>query len=289
MTRWSLKRAAPYIFIAPFVLLFAVFWLGPIVTSLWYSLTNWSLTTPGIEFIGLENYLKLFSDPRFVKALLNTVLFWAVYTVVMVGIALIAAILIHSTSVRFKGLFRAAIFIPVTISMAVVAIMFEMVFARESGLLNLFLGLFGIAGPRWLEDQNTAMTSMVIVKAWRAFGYYALILLAGLTAIPRDLYEAARVDGASWWQTITRITLPLLRPVLAFVVIMSTIWALELFDEPWILTGGGPADSTLTVTIYLYQHAFQFMRLGYGSAVAFTLTALIVLISVVQKWLVDRD
>src|SRR5690606_14411288 len=177
MTRWSLRRAAPYIFIAPFTLLFVIFWLGPIVTSLWYSLTNWTLTSKGIEFIGIQNYLKLFSDPRFVRALPNTVIFWATHTVVMVGLALTAAILIHSTSVRFKGLFRAAIFIPVTISMAVVAIMFEMVFARDSGLLNLLLGALGITGPSWLEDRSTAMASMVIVKAWRAFGYYALILL----------------------------------------------------------------------------------------------------------------
>lgn len=289
MKRWSLRRTAPYILIAPFTILFTIFWLGPIATSFWYSLTDWSLTSPVTNFVWFDNYRRLFSDPRFLRALVNTLVFWASYTVLMVGTALVAAILIHSTSVRFKGFFRAAIFIPVTISMAVVAIIFEMVFARNSGLLNLVLGAVGIAGPRWLEDPNMAMTSMVIVKAWRAFGYYALILLAGLSAIPRDLYEAARVDGANWWQTVARITLPLLRPVLAFVTIMSTIWALELFDEPWILTGGGPADATLTVTIYLYQHSFQFMRLGYGSAVAFTLTALIVLIAIVQKWLVDSD
>lgn len=288
MRRPTARQLAPYILLTPFLLLFTIFWLGPILTSFWYSLTNWDLTG-ATKFIGLDNYKRLFSDARFITALKNTVVFWAIYTVVMVGTALTAAILIHSTSVRFKGFFRASMFIPVTISMAVVAIVFEMVFARDSGLLNLVLGTLGLPQPRWLEDRSMVMSSMVIVKSWRAFGYYALILLAGLSSIPQDLYESARVDGASWWQTVTRITLPLLRPVLAFVAIMSTIWALELFDEPWILTGGGPADATLTVTIYLYQHSFQFMRLGYGSAVAFSLTAIIVLIAIVQKWLVDGD
>ena len=288
MNQRTLRRWAPYIYLAPFFALFTVFWLGPIVSSFWYSFTSWNVSGAA-PFIGLDNYRALFADPRFHHALRNTLVFWAFYTAAMVSLALAAAIVIHATSVRLKGFFRASIFLPVTISMAVVAIIFEMVFARGTGLLNVLLTGFGLARVDWLGDRDVALTSIIIVKVWRAFGYYSLILLAGLAAIPKELYEAARVDGANWWQGVTRITLPLLRPVLAFVMIMSSIWSLELFDEPYILTGGGPADATLSITIYLYQHSFQFMRLGYGSAVAFTLTAIIVLIAIVQKRVVDRD
>lgn len=288
MTQRYSRRIAPFLYIAPFFILFGTFWLVPILSSFWYSFTNWDVSGAA-GFIGIDNYLQLFTDARFHKALLNTLMFWAAYTTVMVVMALTAAILIHSTSVRFKGFFRASIFLPVTISMAVVAIIFEMVFAEGSGLLNVLLSSVGLPKPDWLGDRDLALTSIVLIKVWRAFGYYSLILLAGLAAIPKELYEAARVDGATWWQTVFRITLPLLRPVLAFVMIMSSIWALELFDEPWILTGGGPADSTLSITIYLYQHSFQYLQLGYGSAVAFTLTAIIVLIAVLQKRVVDRD
>jgi ABC-type sugar transport system permease subunit len=288
MTQRTLRRWAPYIYLAPFFTLFALFWLGPIASSFWYSFTSWDVSGAA-PFVGLDNYRALFADPRFLKALRNTLVFWALYTAIMVSMALAAAIVIHATSVRHKGFFRASIFLPVTISMAVVAIIFEMVFARGTGLLNLLLTGIGLPRVDWLGNRDVALYSIILVKVWRAFGYYSLILLAGLAAIPKELYEAARVDGASWWQGVTRITLPLLRPVLAFVMIMSSIWALELFDEPYILTGGGPADATLSITIYLYQHSFQFMRLGYGSAIAFTLTAIIVLIAVIQKRLVDRD
>lgn len=282
------RRVAPYLFLAPFIVIYGVFWAGPILSSFYYSLTDWTVAGTS-KFVGFANYARLLTDPRFHTALWNTLLFWVVYTVIMVGLALASSIVLHHSNIRGKVLFRSALFIPVTVSMAVVAIIFEMVFARGTGLLNLVLGQLGVPRVDWLGDPRVALWSIVIVKVWRAFGYYGVILLAGLQAIPSDVYEAARVDGASWFQTVFRITLPLLRPVLAFVVVMSTIWALELFDEPWILTGGGPYDSTLTVAIYLYQHSFQFMQLGYGSSVAFVLTLIIVLIALFERRLVDRD
>jgi ABC-type sugar transport system permease subunit len=280
--RWDQRRRAPYLFIAPFFLMFVVFWVGPIVTSIGISLTDWN----GVQlprFVGLANYRKLLASPEFYIAVQNTLVAALVYDAMMVALAIGVAVLLDWRHLPFRRFFRAAFFVPVTMSLAVVALVFQLIYAKEGGLLNQLLQTAGLPHRvDWLGDTGLALWSIVALRVWRATGYYAIIVLAGLQNIPKELYEVAAVDGATAWQSFRRITLPLLKPVLAFVVVTSSIWALQLFDEPWILTKGGPVNATLTMVIYLYQHSFQYGHLGFGASIAYVLTMLIAVLSLAQ-------
>lgn len=275
------RRAAPYLFLLPFIVLFTTFWAGPIISSMYLSLTRWNGLRPP-QFIGFENYARLFSDPVFQKALQNTLIGAVVYDVLLVLMALALALVLHLPFLRWKSFFRGVSILPVTMSLAVVAFVFQLIYSAQGGLLNQLLGLVGAPPRNWLGDPNIALGSIIGLRLWRAVGYYAIILLAGLQNIPEELSEAAWIDGANWFQTTWHVTIPLLRPVLAFVIVTSTIWALQLFDEPWLLTQGGPLDATKTVVIYLYQNSFRFLTLGYGAAISYILTLVIIAISVIQ-------
>lgn len=289
-TVWPRLRRGltPYLFLAPFFLTFIAFWLGPIIASLVYSFTDWrGFASP--RFIGLGNYSKLFADPRFWVALKNTLFYGLVYVTILNISALALALCLDSLWLRFKNAVKVGFFLPVTISLVVAAVIFEMIFAKGVGLLNIVQKAIGLGEIDWLGDPRFAIWAIIILRVWRALGYYAVIYFAGLQGIPNDVKEAARLDGCSPWQVTRYVTLPLLKPVILFGVIMSTIWALELFDEPWVLTKGGPADSTLTIVIYLYQAGFQYVELGYAAAVSYVLTLMIVAIAIVQKLLSGRE
>jgi lactose/L-arabinose transport system permease protein len=280
--RWDQRRLAPYLFIAPFFVTFLVFWVGPIVTSVGISLTDWN----GIQLprlVGLANYRKLFASSDFYTAVRNTLVAAIVYDALMVVLAIGVAMLLDWRHLPFRRFFRAAYFAPVTMSLAVVALVFQLIYAKEGGLLNQLIETAGLPYKvDWLGDTRLALWSIVALRIWRATGYYAIIVLAGLQNIPKELYEVAAVDGATAWQRFRTITLPLLKPVTAFVVITSSIWALQLFDEPWILTKGGPINATLTMVIYLYQHSFQYGELGFGASIAYVLTMIIAIFSFLQ-------
>jgi ABC-type sugar transport system permease subunit len=282
------RGLTPYLFLAPFFLTFIAFWLGPIIASLIYSFTDWrGFASP--RFIGLANYTKLFADPRFWVALKNTLFYGVVYVTILNLSALALALCLDSLWLRFKNAVKVGFFLPVTISLVVAAVICEMIFAKGVGLLNIVQKGLGLGEIDWLGDPRFSIWAIIILRVWRALGYYAVIYFAGLQGIPGDVKEAARLDGCSPWQVTRHVTLPLLKPVILFGVIMSTIWALELFDEPWVLTKGGPADSTLTIVIYLYQAGFQYVELGYAAAVSYVLTLMIVAIAIVQKLLSGRE
>ena len=287
--RWNQKQCAPYVFIAPFFVMFVVFWVGPIVTSIGISLTNWD----GIQaprFVALANYRRLFSSPEFYVAVQNTLVAAIVYDVLMVTLAIGVAMLLDWRHLPWRHFFRASFFVPVTMSLAVVALVFQLIYAKEGGLLNQLIQTVGLPYKvDWLGDTRIALWSIVALRVWRATGYYAIIVLAGLQNIPKELYEVADVDGATPWQSFYWITLPLLKPIMAFVVVTSSIWALQLFDEPWILTKGGPINATLTMVIHLYQHSFQFGELGFGAAIAYVLTMIIAVFSFLQLKLFGSD
>lgn len=289
---WRRRRLGPgltpYLFLAPFFLTFAAFWLGPIVASLGYSFTDWRGFT-SVRFIGLANYQKLFADPRFWVALKNTAFYGVAYVTILNVGALALALAFDSAWLKARNALKIGFFLPVTISLVVAAVVFEMIFAKGVGLLNIVQGALGLGSIDWLGDPRFAIWAIIILRVWRALGYYAVIYFAGLQAIPADVKEAARLDGCSPWQVVRYVTLPLLKPVILFGVVMSTIWALELFDEPWVLTRGGPADSTLTIVIYLYQAGFQYVELGYAAAVSYVLTLMIVGIAMVQKLIAGRE
>lgn len=268
---------APYLFISPFYLLYVLFMLVPIGVSLWLSLTEWvGLGTP--RWVGLRNYRLLFTDISFHRALGNTAVFVLVAVCVVVPLALLIAQALNTRGLRARDLWRTAYFVPMVVSPILVALIFGLLFDRQFGLVNSVLrALFGTGtgGIDWLGDPSLAKVSIALVMLWRWTGYLTVFFLAGLQSVPRELYEAAAIDGAGRLRTFTTVTLPALKPVTAFVVVTSFIGAAQIFEEPYLLTGGGPAESTLSVTMFIYRAAFQRQQFGYAAAAAVVLFVLV--------------
>ncbi len=282
------RRAMPYLFLFPFFALFGLFWLGPIVASFGYSFTEWrGITEP--TFIGVANYVTLWFDERFHTALLNTLKMAGAYVVAANVLAFALALLLNAAWLKLRGMLRTAFFVPMTISMVVGAVIFQLIYAGDIGLIAKLLALVGIEGPAWLRDPAWAPWAIVIMRVWRTLGYYAIIYVAGLQAVSEELKEAARLDGATGWQVTRYVVLPAVRPMMLFCVVLATISGLEMFDEPMILTQGGPADSTLTAVMYVYQQGFQFLQLGHAAAASYVLTLVIVAISIAQKLWLGRE
>ncbi len=282
------KKLAPYIFITPFLIMFLIFWIWPIIQSFRISLTDWDGFTPS-KFIGFENYLKLFKDNNFITALKNTVLAASVYLVFVVVLSLFLGILLGLMDLRFRNFFRTSYFLPVTMSLVVVATIFQLIYSRTGGLLNNnILKLLNLPPVDWLGNSKLALWSIVGLRVWRNTGYYSIFIIAGLQNIPQNLYEAAMVDGATRWGCIKKITLPLLRPMILYVIVVSSIWAFQLFDEPWVLTKGGPANATLTMAMILYKNSFKYYKLGYGAAISYILTSLMIIFSLIQMRIFRR-
>jgi multiple sugar transport system permease protein len=273
-------------FALPFVVIFLLFMAGPIVASLLISLTGFGLadiTNPiGTSFVGLQNYIELFRDPRFLQAAFNTAYFVVVGVPLTLIAGLLAAIALNQGVVRFKALFRVGYYLPVVTAIVAIAVIWRFLLHPDQGLLNLVLAQAGIHGPNWLANPVLAMPSIIAMAVWRNFGFSMVIFLAGLQTISVSLYEAARIDGAGRWQEFRYVTLPGLRPTLLFTVVTTSIGYLNLFEEPFVMTGGGPLDKTLSVTMYLYQQGFTFFRQGYAAAVAYMLFAAVVVLALVQ-------
>ncbi|MEV0637503.1 sugar ABC transporter permease [Streptomyces sp. NPDC050619] len=269
------KSWAPYLFISPFYLLYVLFMLVPVGVSLWLSLTEWvGLGTP--RWVGLRNYRLLATDISFHRALGNTAVFVLIAVCVVVPLALLIAQALNTRGLRARDLWRTAYFVPIVVSPILVALIFGLIFDRQFGLMNSVLrALFGTGGVDWLGDPGLAKVSIGLVMLWRWTGYLTIFFLAGLQNVPRELYESAALDGAGRMRTFTTITLPALKPVTAFVVVTSFIGAAQIFEEPYLLTGGGPAESTLSVTMFIYRAAFQRQQFGYAAAAAVVLFVLV--------------
>lgn len=273
-------KIAPYMFVIPFFLLFALFMLYPIIYSLVLSFNQW--TAGEMTFVGLKNYKQLFMDPLFWKSLKNTGIYLIIQVPFMILLATIVAVLINSNKVRFKYLFRVAFFLPALIDLVTYSIVFSLLFNENSGIINQALGFIGLDAISWKTDPFWAKLMIIIAITWRWMGYNAVIILSGLQYISADMYEAADIDGASTTKKFFHITVPLLRPVLLFCLILSTIGTLQLFAEPLILTGGGPSNETTSVMLYLYNKAFGAFDFGLASAGAYIVTTIIAVISFVQ-------
>ena len=274
----------PYVFISPFFILFAIFGLFPYLYAFYLSFVEWD----GIgarQWVGLENYQQLMGDNIWWKSVYNSIWLF-VFTNVNLVIALILAFILNSGLIRFKEFYRAAFFAPIVASSVAVAVIFSTLFGENYGTLNWLLGLVGVGPIDWLGSARWLKPAIALVVIWRYFGWNTVIYLAGLQSIPTDLYEAARVDGASWRQIFFRITLPLMRPVITFTVILSIIGALQLFEEPLMLAGGTASTSPggtdragLTVLVYMYSSAFQYLNFGYAAAMSVALFIIIVVFS----------
>lgn len=277
--RLGAKRA-PYAFIAPAVLLFLTFTLYPIVASL---LLSFQTREGGsYEFAGFDNYIRLFNDQLFYTALANTFLILVIQVPSMLVLALFLAVLLNSGLGRLTGIFRVSFFMPAITALVAYAIIFFILLNQDFGLVNYLLSLVGIDPVPWLANGFWAKVSIILALTWRWMGYNMVIYLAGLQGIPGELYEAAAIDGAGRWRQFLYITVPQLRPVILFTVVLSTIGTLQLFDEPFVLTGGGPNNATLTIIMYLYQNGFQFLDFGYASAIAYVLVVIIATLSYFQ-------
>jgi ABC-type sugar transport system permease subunit len=284
------RRAAPYVFISPFYLIFLAFGLLPIVFSLGVSLYDWRGTTPG-AYVGPTNYQVLLHDPSFYTALRNTVFVWLGSVPPMIVLALVFAVLLNSQRVRFRGFFRTVYFLPVVTSLVITGLIFKFLFNPNFGLMNRLFEPLGIAPTNMLADATWMKPVLILALLWRWTGNDMVIMLAGLQSIPGDLYEAARVDGASGPQTFWHITVPLMRPVILFDAIISTIGTFNLFAEPFVLFGqdGGIGQAGLVTGTLLYKNAFVYFKFGYGAALAWVLALIIFVLSMIQLKLGSRE
>jgi len=265
-----------YAFIAVPVLSFVVFLLIPMVVSFWWSLNDYNGLQPA-KFVGLQNYIELFTkDKNFINALRNTTSFVLLGMGIGPTLGLLTAILLNQ-KVRFLSIFRTAYYLPVMTSLVVVSTIWVMLY-NQNGLFNTLLGSLGFEAVGWLSDPKIALVSVAIASIWQGFGFETVIFLAALQSIPREQYEAAMIDGASGVQQFFYITLPALRPVLAFVYIYGIIGSYQIFDQVFVMTSGGPMQSTSTIVYFLFGK-FQDLRLGYASAIAYVLFAILVIFS----------
>ncbi len=286
-----MKKAA-YLFLAPALTAIFVFFFIPVISAFVISFTDFDIYAIGnyskFRFTGLDNYIKLFENPLFWKALKNTFMFVVVSGPLSIAVSLGAAILLNSKLVRFKGIFRLVYFMPVVTTLVAVSIVWRFIYHPEFGLLNYGLSFIGIGKIDWLGDPDWAMPSIIILSIWKNFGYNMIIFIAGLQNIPEELYEAAHIEGANGWQRFTKITLPMLAPTTIFITIITMIGYFQLFAEPYIMTQGGPLDSTLSIVLYMYQEGFRWWNMGYSSSIAFVLFVIILAGTLLQMWYQKR-
>jgi multiple sugar transport system permease protein len=283
----SSETRAGFLFIAPALALIAVFFFVPVVAGLLLSFTDFDIYAIGdpatVRFVGLGNYVRLLHDAVFWKALGNTFVYVLAGGPLSVALSLGAALLVSSKLVRFKGLFRTVYFAPVVTTLVAVAVVWRYLYHPRVGLLNQALGALGVPPVDWLGDPHWAIPAIIVMAAWKNFGYNMIIFMAGLQTVPESLYEAARLDGAGWWTLLTRVTLPMLRPTLLFVGLMTMIGYFQLFAEPYVMTGGGgPLNATLTIVMLMYKEGFRWWNMGYSAAVAFVLFVIVFLATSVQ-------
>lgn len=285
------ERTAAYIFVLPAVILLAAFLIYPALQTVRYAFTNYNIMRPDrITFCGLDNFTEIFQDKDFWKAFTNTLYFTVLVVPFQTVLALALALLISS---RRKGvsIFRAAYFSPQVTSMVVVAILWTVMYNSnpESGLLNALLVKLGFEPSGFLNDPDTAMNSIIFMSAWQGAGYQMMIFLAGLQGIPRDQYEAASIDGAGKLKSFLYVTLPGLKNVIKYVVMITVIQAMKLFTQPYVMTKGGPQNSTRTMVYYVYEQGLQKRNFGYACAVAAIFFVIVVILSLGMKKLIKAD
>lgn len=291
----------PYLYIIPFYAIFAVFMAFPVGYTLYLSFFEYVGPASGnllevdflflefaipqisnLEYVGLGNYRRLFGDARFIRSMRNTFAITLIQMPLMILVSLGVALALNASFTKRSGLMRTAIALPVSANYVAYSTIFLILFAEQFGLINFFLTSIGLSPVPWQTDGFWAKVSLAIALDWRWMGYNMLIIFAGLQGIPDRLYEAAEIDGAGTWEKFRYVTLPQLRPIMLFVVVLSTIGSLQLFAEPMVITDGGPGNRTLTVVMYLYQQAFENFNLGFASAITYALVVIVTVLAIVQ-------
>ncbi|MCD4832611.1 MAG: sugar ABC transporter permease [Bacteroidales bacterium] len=288
MKKKGLKnRILPYLMVSPYLIHLTLFIVFPVVFSLILTFHKWNIISSP-EFVGFDNFLRLFQDRLFWKAIINTIVFLLVHIPLQIIVALALAYLLNK-KIFMRGFFRAAFFLPVVISGVVVTMLWQQLYSYDSGLLNRILINIGAGKVGWLSNQNLAMTSIAFMATWKNVGLYVILFLIGLQTVPKMYYEAADIEGASSWQKFRHITLPSINPTIFMVTILSTIGGFSLFIEPYIMTGGGPLNSTLSAMLYIYKQAFEYYHMGYSATLGVFFAMIIMLVVVIQKYTIENE
>lgn len=274
----------PYSYIAPFYILFLIFMAFPIVFSVYLGFHQWDGLSP-MNFILFDNFTRLYNDPIFWRALSNTLFIGIFSHIPMLFFALLVAYILDSGFVRYQHFYRTIYFMPVVVSSVAISIVFTNIFGLRSGFINLVIVLLGGERIHWLGGQGEFVRLVIMtIFIWRWLGWNMVIYLAGLQSIPGELYESARIDGASWPQVLFRISLPMIKPVVLFSLVLSVVGTFTLFDEPFVVAGveGGPNRMGLSLMVYLYRSAFRYSRFGYAAAVALVMTVMTIIVSLLN-------
>lgn len=274
------QRNAPYLFLLPIFVLFVVFMVYPILHSV--VLSTFNFDAGKYTFVGLQNYVTMTKDPIFWKSIGNTFIYLIVQVPIMVTLSLTLAVLVEQDFLKFRSALRMSCFLPSITALVAYAMVFKLLLNTDYGVINHLLSTLGVPPVDWLNTVWGARISIIIGITWRWTGYNTIIMIAGIKGIPNELYESADIDGASFMQKFTRITVPMVKPIMLFVSITSTIGTLQLFDESYILTGGGPDNATITIGHYLYSNGFTFYKFGYAAALSYALVLIIAILSFVQ-------
>lgn len=287
------EERAGWMLTLPFLVLFLVFTAWPVIQSVFFSFTdirNRDLRTPfAVDFVGFDQYLKAFGDSIFQQSALNTAYFVVVGVPLTLAVALAAAVALNTGIRRLRGLFRLGFYTPVITSIVAVAVVWRFLLHPDSGLVNTVLGWVGIDGPNWLGSTTWAMPSLIAMAVWRNFGTAMIIFLAGLQAVPTSLHEAAALDGANSWQRFVNVTVPVLRPTILFVSVTTAIGYLQFFEEPFVMTGGGPLNSTISASMYTYQQ-FSFGNYGFAAALSYLIFIVIAIVTFIQfRFLSEKE
>ncbi len=280
------KTILPWLLISPYIIHLLVFVAFPILFSLVLTFNKWNIISP-MEYIGLSNYSRILQDWQFWKAVVNTLVFLSIHIPLQIIVAISLAEVLNQ-KIKLRPFFRGAFFLPVIVSGVVVSILWQQLLGFDSGIINRMLISMGLGRVGWLTDPNWAMPSIAIMATWKNVGLYIVLFLVGLQTVPKAYYEAADIEGATKWQKFWHITLPMINPTIFMVVILSTIGGFSLFIEPYVMTGGGPLNSTLSAVLYIYKQAFFYYHMGYSATLGIFFAMIILFVIVIQKKFIEK-
>lgn len=281
------KKILPYLLISPYVVHFIMFVAFPVGFSIVLTFHKWNIISP-MEFTGLNNYLRLFNDKTFLKSMGNTIIFLLIHIPLQIIFALFLAEILNQ-KIKLRGVFRGAFFLPVIVSGVVVTILWQQLYGYDTGLLNRLLVGIGLGKIGWLTDPDIAMASIAVMATWKNVGLYIVLFLVGLQTVPTQYYEAADLEGATHLQKFFKITLPMINPTIFMVMILSTIGGFSLFIEPYIMTGGGPLNSTVSAVLYIYKQGFFYYHMGYAATLGLFFAFIILAVIMIQKKFIEKD
>jgi len=281
------KKILPYLLVSPYIIHFFLFVAFPVGFSIVLTFHKWNIISP-MEYTGFNNYIRLFNDKTFLISIVNTLIFLVIHIPLQIIFALFLAEILNQ-NIKLRGIFRGAFFFPVIVSGVVVTILWQQLFGFDTGLLNRLLTEIGLSKVGWLTDPDIAMSSIAIMATWKNVGLYIILFLVGLQTVPPQYYEAAELEGATHWQKFFKITLPMINPTIFMVVILSTIGGFSLFIEPYVMTGGGPLNSTISAVLYIYKQGFFYYHMGYAATLGLFFALIILGVVIIQKKFIEKD